>query len=91
MGASRIAKRGVRRAATNAGLGNVGPQVLRRSVATATAHAKLPVVVAAAMTGHSPQVYDTHYAKPFRDVEERARCASHSPPSASASETLTSR
>jgi hypothetical protein len=46
---------------------------LRRSVATATAHARLPVVVAAAMTGHSQQVYDKHYAKPFRDAEERAR------------------
>jgi hypothetical protein len=30
-------------------------------------------VVAAAMTGHSKQVYDAHYAKPFRDAEERAR------------------
>jgi integrase len=73
MGASRIAKRGVRRAASKAGLGNVGPQVLRRSVATATAHAGVPSVVAAAMTGHSPQVYDTHYARPFKDEEERAR------------------
>jgi hypothetical protein len=33
----------------------------------------LPVVVAAAMTGHSKQVYDAHYAKPFRDAEERDR------------------
>jgi integrase len=74
LGAHRIAKRGVQRAALQAGLGEgVGPQVLRRSVATATAHAKLPVVVAAAMTGHSQAVYDTHYAKPFRDADERAR------------------
>jgi hypothetical protein len=49
------------------------PDPVRRSVATATAHAKVPVVVAAAMTGHSLQVYDTHYAKPFRDTEERER------------------
>ena len=40
-------------------------------MATATAHAKVPVAVAAAMTGHSKQVYDSHYAKPFRDAEER--------------------
>jgi hypothetical protein len=33
-----------------AGLGHVTAQTLRRSVATATAHAKLPVVVAAAIT-----------------------------------------
>jgi integrase len=60
-------------AAKKAGLGHVTAQTLRRSVATATAHARVPVVVAAAMTGHSPQVYDEHYAKPFRDVEERER------------------
>ena len=47
------------------------PQVLRRSVATLTAHARVPTVIAAAMTGHSPRVYDEHYAKPFRDAEER--------------------
>jgi hypothetical protein len=43
------------------------------SVATATAHAKVPVVVAAAMTGHSPAVYSEHYARPFRDAEERQK------------------
>jgi integrase len=69
----RLSKRGVAGAARRAGLGKVGAQVLRRSVATATAHARLPVVVAAAMTGHSPQVYDSCYAKPFRDAEERER------------------
>jgi hypothetical protein len=42
-------------------------------VATATAHAKIPVVIAAAMTGHSKQVYDAHYAKPFRDAAEREK------------------
>jgi integrase len=69
----RLSKRGVARAASKAGLGHVTAQTLRRSVATATAHARLPVVVAAAMTGHSKQVYDAHYAKPFRDAEERDR------------------
>jgi len=34
--------------------------VLRRSVATLTAHARVPTVIAAAMTGHSPRVYDEH-------------------------------
>jgi hypothetical protein len=33
----------------------------------------VPVVIAAAMTGHSPAVYDAHYAKPFRDADERAK------------------
>ena len=73
LGRERIAKRGVTRAATQAGLGHVTPQVLRRSVATLTAHARVPTVIAAAMTGHSPRVYDEHYAKPFRDAEERKR------------------
>jgi len=73
LGRERIAKRGITRAAERAGLGHVTPQVLRRSVATLTAHARLPVVIAAAMTGHSPRVYDEHYAKPFRDAEERNR------------------
>ena len=40
-------------------------------MATATAHARVPVVIAAAMTGHSPAVYSEHYARPFRDAEER--------------------
>ena len=73
LGRERLARRGVARAAKKAKLGHVTPQVLRRSVATATAHARVPVVVAAAMTGHSPAVYDAHYAKPFRDADERAR------------------
>ncbi len=38
---------------------------------TSNAHARVPVVIAAAMTGHSPAVYSEHYAKPFRDAEER--------------------
>ena len=54
----RPSRRGVTSAARNAGLGHVTSQTLRRSVATATADAKVPVVIAAAMTGHSKQVYD---------------------------------
>ena len=68
-----LSKRGVLGAAKRAGLGHVTAQTLRRSVATATAHAQVPVVVAAAMTGHSPAVYSAHYARPFRDAEEREK------------------
>lgn len=53
-------------------VGHITAQTLRRSVATATAHAGLPVVVAAAMTGHSKEVYNSSYARSFRDAEERA-------------------
>jgi integrase len=73
LGRDRLSKRGVLAAAKRASIGHVTAQTLRRSVATATAHARVPVVIAAAMTGHSPQVYDAHYAKPFRDSEERER------------------
>jgi integrase len=73
LGRERLSKRGVTKAAEKAGLGHVTAQTLRRSVATAAAHARLPVVIAAAMTGNSKQVYDAHYAKPFRDAEEREK------------------
>jgi integrase len=73
LGRDRLSKRGVLAAATRAGLGHVTAQTLRRSVATATAQARVPVVVAAAMTGHSPAVYSEHYARPFRDAEEREK------------------
>jgi integrase len=77
LGRDRLSKRGVLGAAKRARLGHVTAQTLRRSVATA--HAQVPVVVAAAMTGHSSAVYSAHYARPFRDAEERegaelARC-----------------
>ena len=71
LGRDRLSKRGVLGAAKRAGLRHVTAQTLRRSVATAPAHAQDPVVVAAAMTGHSPAVYSAHYARPFRDAEER--------------------
>jgi hypothetical protein len=38
------------------------------------------LVIAAAMTGHSKDDYDTHYAKPFRDAEERDRALSADQP-----------
>ena len=71
LGLDRLSKRGVATAARKTGIGAVTAQALRRSVATATAHARVPVVIAAAMTGHSPQVDDVCYARPFRDAEER--------------------
>ena len=73
LGRDRLSKRGVLGAARRAGLGHVTAQTLRCSVAMATAHAQVPVVVAAAMTGHSPAVYSAHYARPFRDAEEREK------------------
>jgi integrase len=73
LGRDRLSNRGVLAAAKRAGLGHVAAQTLRRSAATATAHARVPVVVAAAMTGHSPAVYSEHYARPFRDAEEREK------------------
>jgi integrase len=73
LGRDRLSKRGVLAAAKRAGLGHVTAQTLRRSVATATAHAQIPEVVAAALTGHSPAVYSEHYARPFRDAEEREK------------------
>jgi integrase len=59
-------------AARKAGLGEgVNPQTLRRTVSTATAHAGLPAVVGASITGHSREVYDRDYVTPFRDAAER--------------------
>jgi integrase len=52
----RISEKGVAGEAMRKGLGRVTAQTLRRSVATATAHARVPVVVAAASTGHSHEV-----------------------------------
>jgi hypothetical protein len=66
----RISEKGVAGAALRAGLGRVTAQTLRRSVATATAHARVPVVVAAS-TDHSHEVYDRHHARPFNDAQER--------------------
>jgi integrase len=73
LGRDRLSKRGVAAAARKAGIGHVTAQDLRRSVASATAHARLPVVVAARLTGHSQQVYSLHYARPFEDAHERER------------------
>jgi integrase len=73
LGAHRISKRGVTRSAKKAGLAHVTPQALRRSVATATAPCE---VAGRGRRGHDrafTQVYDAHYAKPFRDEEERAK------------------
>jgi integrase len=87
----RLSKRGVARAARKAGVGHVTAQTLRRSVATATAHARLPVVVAAAITGHSKQVYDAHYASRSETPRNAIGCASRWPRSASGTAQLTNR
>lgn len=54
-------------AAKKAGLGKVGPQVLRRSVATLLAEGTVKRHVAAAMLGHTVEVYDSVYVTPYRD------------------------
>lgn len=56
----------VRRAAKLAGLVGVTPQVLRHTFCTATAHAGIPAVEAAKMSGHGVAVYDANYVKPLR-------------------------
>ena len=58
--------------ADEAGLGNVGPQVLRRSAASIWASAGIQREVGAQMLGHAPEVWDEHYVTPFRDKAERA-------------------
>jgi hypothetical protein len=73
LGRDRLSKRGVLGASRRAEVGHVTAQTLRRSVATATAHARVPRVIAAATTGHTPAVYDEHYAKSFHDAEEREK------------------
>ena len=44
-----------------------------RVQARSPAQAKVPVVIAVAMIGHSPEVYNAHYARPFRGAEEREK------------------
>jgi integrase len=63
-------KSAVRRATRMAGLGEHGPQVLRRSFATQVAHAHIPSIEAEAMLGHSAATFESNYAKPLRDAEQ---------------------
>jgi integrase len=64
-------KSATRRATRIAGLGEHGPQVLRRSFATQLAHANIASVEGADMMGHGPDVFDGNYAKPLRVTEQR--------------------
>jgi len=61
----------VRAAATRANLGNVGPQVLRRTTATVFAYADIPIHVAAKMLGNSPEVFVKHYVQVHKDAEAK--------------------
>lgn len=65
-------KDAVRRATRLAGLGEHGPQVLRRSFATQVAHARISSIEAEAMLGHSAKVFEDNYAKPLREAEQMA-------------------
>lgn len=62
-------KPAVRRAGRNSRLGHIGPQVLRRSFATAAAHS-MPTVEAITFTGHTPEVFEKSYAKPIREAAQ---------------------
>lgn len=65
-------KSAARRATRIAGLGEHGPQVLRRSFATQVAHAHITSIEAEAILGHSAATFEDNYAKPLRDAEQRA-------------------
>jgi integrase len=71
-----VAQRGVMKAATNAALGHVTPQDLRRSFCSLAGRRGLDPVEAPQLTGHSPEVWARYYARSFgkaqRD-EARAR------------------
>jgi integrase len=74
------AARLVRRAATAAGLGKVGPQVLRRSFCSLAGRRGVDPVEAAQMTGHSLNVWARNYAHSFgkaQRAEARARLLEH--------------
>ena len=75
-----VAQRGVAKAASNAGLGHVTPQMLRKSVCSLAGRRGVDPVEAPQMTGHSPEVWAKFYARSFgkaqRD-EARARMLEH--------------
>lgn len=63
-------KGAVRRATRIAGFGKHGPQTLRRSFGTLTAHSEFDRIEGAAVMGHSPEVYDKSYAQPYRNIAQ---------------------
>ncbi|MBA2425007.1 MAG: site-specific integrase [Actinobacteria bacterium] len=67
------ARRSIREAGEKAKLGHVTPHVLRRTTGTALSEARVPEAAAAAMMGHSLEVFHGTYVKAHRDVLERDR------------------
>jgi len=67
------AARSIREAGERATLGHVTPHVLRRTTGTALSEARVPEAAAAAMLGHSIEVFHGTYVKAHRDVLERDR------------------
>ena len=65
--------RSIRDAGERANLGRVTPQVLRRTTGTALSEARVPEAAAAAMMGHSLEVFHGTYVKAHRDALERDR------------------
>jgi len=64
-------KRGVQVAATEAGLGHVRPHDFRHTTASILAACRVPDTDAAAMMGHTVEVYWRVYAKAFADARAR--------------------
>lgn len=67
------ASRTIREAGDRAKLGHVTPHVLRRTTGTALSEARVPEGEAAAMMGHSLEVFHGSYVKAHRDAIARDR------------------
>ena len=67
------AGRSIREAGVSARLGHVTPHVLRRTTGTALSEARVPEAAAAAIMGHSLEVFHGTYVKAHRDALERDR------------------
>ena len=67
------ARRSIREAGERAKLGRVTPHTLRRTTGTALSEARVPEAAAAAMMGHSLEVFHGTYVKAHRDGLERDR------------------
>ena len=65
------AARSIREAGEMANLGHVTPHVLRRTTGTALSEARVPEAAAAAIMGHSLEVFHGTYVKAHRDALER--------------------
>jgi len=66
-----VAQRGVMKAASNAGLGHITPQDLRRSFCSLAGRRGVDPVEAPQLTGHSPEVWARYYARSFREGAAR--------------------